>query len=191
VRSHLRVVFALVLAAIFGAGDQYLGSLSWHPWGADISLLSAPWLLLPFLAGATQRRPERAALLGLACTMTAFAAYGLMTLSPVENAHLSVTTASGFIRSESPFIVAGLFSGPLFGWLGQRWRTNGAWLGALATAALLCLEPLARAHVGNAIRFRSVWVGEVAVGLALAVFFVATRNGAGPARSYPGSRPSG
>jgi hypothetical protein len=28
------VVVALVLAALFGGGDQYLGSMSWHPWAA-------------------------------------------------------------------------------------------------------------------------------------------------------------
>jgi hypothetical protein len=44
--------------------DQYLGSLtgSEHTWAAgwssDVSLLSAPWLILPFLAGATQHRPR-------------------------------------------------------------------------------------------------------------------------------------
>lgn len=60
-------VLLLALATAFGAGDQYLGSLSAHPWGADVSLLSAPWLVLPFLAGATRREPRRAAALGLAC----------------------------------------------------------------------------------------------------------------------------
>jgi hypothetical protein len=55
------VALALALSVAFGAGDQYLGSLtgSGHLWAAgwssDVSLLSAPWLVLPFLAGATQR----------------------------------------------------------------------------------------------------------------------------------------
>jgi hypothetical protein len=65
------VAAALVAAALFGGGDQYLGSLSWHPWAADVSLLSAPWLVLAFLAGCTQRDPRRATLLstaGSACT---------------------------------------------------------------------------------------------------------------------------
>ena len=44
------VVLALVLAALFGAGDQYLGSFSMHPWMADVSLLSAPWIVLAFAA---------------------------------------------------------------------------------------------------------------------------------------------
>jgi hypothetical protein len=47
------VALALALSVAFGAGDQYLGSLtgSGHLWAAgwssDLSLLSAPWLVLP------------------------------------------------------------------------------------------------------------------------------------------------
>jgi hypothetical protein len=46
---------ALLFSVAFGAADQYLGSLtgSGHAWATgwstDVSLLSAPWLLLPFL----------------------------------------------------------------------------------------------------------------------------------------------
>jgi hypothetical protein len=166
---------ALVAAALFGGGDQYLGSLSWHPWAADVSLLSAPWLVLAFLAGCTQRDPRRAALLGLACTISALIGYGLMTLSPLEGAQLSARTLSGFVRSESPVLVGGIFTGPLFGWFGQRWRAHRAWVGALITAALVCLEPLARLVVGNGVRFGAVWMAEVAVGLAMATYVVARR----------------
>jgi hypothetical protein len=166
-------VSALVVAAVFGGADQYLGSLSWHPWAAEVSLLSAPWLVLAFLAGATQRDPKWAALLGLACTAAALVGYGLMTLSPVENAQLSVASAGALVHSESRVIVGGLFTGPLFGWLGQRWHVKGAWLGAVATAAAVCLEPLARVPAGSTIRFREVWLAEIAAGVVLAIFFVA------------------
>jgi len=37
-----------VLAALFGAADQYLGSWPGHAWAVDASLLAAPWLVLPF-----------------------------------------------------------------------------------------------------------------------------------------------
>jgi hypothetical protein len=172
------VVVALVLAALFGGGDQYLGSMSWHPWAADVSLLSAPWLVLAFIAGCTQRTPRRAALLGVACTASALLGYGLMTLSPVENAHLSLQSAAAFVRSESPAIVGGLFTGPLFGWFGQRWRTDRAWVGAFATAALVCLEPLVRIPAGRAIRFRAVSLAEVAAGVAMVVYVVAVARAA-------------
>jgi Family of unknown function (DUF6518) len=163
------VALALLLSAVFGAGDQYLGSLSAHPWGADISLLSAPWLVLPFVAGATQRDPRRAALLGLACTYAALLGYGVMTLSPVENAHVTMATVRGFLLSERKVLIGGIVTGPLFGWFGQQWRTRRAVAGALVTAAALCLEPLARRATVDPIRFRSVWLAEVAAGLFLAV----------------------
>src|SRR5436853_5938450 len=99
---------ALVLAALFGVGDQYLGSFSMHPWMADVSLLSAPWLVLAFLAGCTQRDARRAALLGLGCTYAALLGYGVMTLSPVENAHVTTTAVSGFIRSEQQVLLGGV-----------------------------------------------------------------------------------
>ena len=171
---------ALLLAFAFGAGDQYLGSMSWHPWAADVSLLSAPWLVVPFLAGWTQREPRRGALLGLACTIAALAGYGLMTLSPVENAHLNAQSALAFTLSERQVIVGGLLTGPLFGWFGQRWRERRAWVGALLTAAALCLEPLARVPAHRAIRFREVWLAEVAVGLAVAAYVAASARRAVP-----------
>jgi hypothetical protein len=176
------VFLAVVLSAAFGAGDQYLGSLtgSGHAWAAgwsaDVSLLSAPWLALPFVAGATQREPRRAALLGLACTYAALAGYGLMTLSPVENAHLTAASVSGFLSSERQVFIGGVVTGPVFGWFGQQWRTRRALLGAFATAAALCLEPLVRRASMSPIRFRGVWIAEVAAGLALAAFAALSRG---------------
>ena len=175
------VVVALVVSAAFGAGDQYLGSLlgSGHVWAAgwasDISLLSAPWVVLAFVAGATQRDPRRAALLGVACTYAALLGYAVMTLSPVENAHFTVATLRGFVTSERLVLIGGVFTGPLFGWFGQQWRTRRALGGALATAACLCLEPLARKVTIDPITFRGVWIGEVAIGLALAAAVLAAR----------------
>ncbi|HLX32803.1 MAG TPA: DUF6518 family protein [Gaiellaceae bacterium] len=170
------VAIALVLSAGFGAGDQYLGSLSAHPWAADVSLLSAPWLVLPFVAGSTQRTPRRAALLGLACTGAALAGYFLMTDSPLEGAHYTLANARGFVISDPAVFVGALFTGPLFGWFGQQWRTKRAWLGALVTAAALCLEPLARRASVDPIRFRAVWIAEVAAGLLLAAAVLARRS---------------
>jgi hypothetical protein len=176
------IVLALVLSAAFGAGDQYVGSLtgSGHVWAAgwssDVSLLSAPWVVLAFVAGATQRDPRRAALLGLACTYAALLGYAVMTLSPVEHAHVTVATLRGFVVSERLVLVGGIVTGPLFGWFGQQWRTRRAIAGALVMAATLCLEPLARKVTIDPITHRDVWVAEVASGLALAAALLVTRG---------------
>ena len=150
---------ALAVAIVFGGADQYLGSLSAHPWAADVSLLSAPWLAVPFLAGLTQPTARRAALLGLAATAAALAGYALMTLSPVENAHLTLHGVIGFVRSDPPVFIGAAATGPLFGWLGHARRR----LGWLVLGALTCLEPAA-----HTIRFQSVAVAEIAAGLVVA-----------------------
>jgi hypothetical protein len=175
------VLVALVLSAAFGAGDQYLGSLTgsghlWAlHWSTDLSLLSAPWVVLPFLAGMTQRDPRRGALIGLACTYAALLGYAIMTLSPIENAHPTLAMIRGFVISERLVLGGGIFTGPLFGWFGQQWRTRRWMLGALITAGALSLEPLARKATINQIDDRNVWIGEVAVGLALAATVLVTR----------------
>ena len=161
-------IVVLVLAAVFGAADQYLGSFSMHPWMADVSLLSAPWLALPFFAGFAARRPAHAALLGLACTFAALVGYGLMTLSPVEHAQLTTQSAAGFVRSSRNVFLGGLVTGPLFGWLGQQWRTRSAWWGGLAVAAALCLEPMLRIAAGRPIGSSPVLLAEIAAGAATA-----------------------
>lgn len=171
----MAIALALLLAAAFGAGDQYLGSLAHHPWGAEAAGLSAPWLLLAFLAGCSQRTPRRAALLGLACTAAALAGYWLMTDSPVEGAHYSVAGMRGFFMSNGIAVVGGLVTGPLFGWFGQQWRTRRAIAGALVTAGALCLEPLARRLSINPIRDRDVWLAEVVMGLLLAAAVLVRR----------------
>lgn len=179
--AEVGVAIALVLSAVFGAGDQYLGSLtgSGHAWAfgwsSDVSLLSAPWLVLPFVAGATQRDPRRGALVGLACTYAALVGYAVMTLSPVEHAHISVAAIRGFMVSERSVLIGGIVTGPLFGWFGEQWRTRRAITGALVTAAALCLEPLARRVTIDPIGSRDVWLAEVAAGLALAAAVVVHR----------------
>ena len=88
----------------------------------------------------------------------------------------------GFLASNAATVVGGLATGPLFGWFGQQWRTRRAIVGALVTAAALCLEPLAR-HIPTRIEIavsgghfaaspigsHAVVAAEVAAGLALAV----------------------
>jgi hypothetical protein len=167
------VPLVLILAAVFGGADQYLGSLAAHPWAADVSLLSAPWLAIAFLAGWTQTAPRRAAVLGLACTAAALAGYAVMTLSPAENAHLTTSTLAGFVRSEHLVLVGGVVTGPLFGWFGQQWRTRRALLGAAITALAICLEPALRVPARREIPSATVAIAEVAIGL-IALGYVAT-----------------
>jgi hypothetical protein len=153
-------------------------------------------LLLAFLAGAAQRDPVRAAMLGLASTYAALVGYFLLTDSPLEGAQYTLANTHGFFLSNAPVVIGGLVSGPLFGWFGQQWRTRRAIAGALIAAAAFCLEPLARraavrpihmlGHgyaVTNPIDSHFVVVVEVAAGFALAAAVLARRYAGGRERA--------
>lgn len=162
---------------VFGAGDQYLGTIhsvnAIGPWSISVSLLSAPWLILPFLVGATQGRPRRAAVAGLVVTLSALAAYFAMTLSPMEGVHFSLTSLRGLLSSNQLNEIGGLVFGPLFGWLGHRWHTRRSWLAAAIVTGALCLEPIAVAVTGHNVgRSGIVWAFEIVVGIAAGTWFL-------------------
>ena len=85
-------LIAILGGFAFGAGDQYLGSLTagsvLGTWTWTVSGMSAPWLVLPFVAGMTQERARRAMALGLVATMAALAGYFAMSHSPLEGVPL-------------------------------------------------------------------------------------------------------
>ena len=108
-------------------------------------------------------------------TFAALVGYFLLTDSPLEGAQYSLANTHGFFVSNAPVILGGVVTGPLFGWFGQQWRTRRAIAGALVTAAALCLEPLARRVSVNPIRYRDVWLAEVAAGLVLAATVLVRR----------------
>jgi Family of unknown function (DUF6518) len=178
-------LIAILAGLVFGAGDQYLGTLAagsfLGTWSWTVSGMSAPWVIVPFLAGLTQERSRRAIALGLVVTLSALAGYFAMSHSPMEGAPLKdfwprvvrmVTTGYN-----PAWIAAGLVTGPLFGYLGYRWRTDRWWVGALAVVGSLFLEPLARLPVGMLSGAPIVWGVEVALGaLAGAGFALAIVN---------------
>lgn len=160
--SHpvLAAVTALTAAFAFGAIDQYLGAGA----GANSFLvqvsggMSALWLLAPFLAGAWQAGPRQAALVGLAATWLSVLAYVLMIVSPMEGAHLgprppglygtwNQLTLHAFLAtlvSQWPWFAGGAICGPLYGWLGSRWRAGRRRAAALIAVLPVLLEPAAR-----------------------------------------------
>ena len=167
---------------VFGAGDQYLGTvhaanaMGW--WTISVSVLSAPWLILPFIVGSTQRRPHRAAVAGLVVTLSALAGYFAMTLSPMEGVHFSLMELRALLGTNQLNEIGGLVGGPLFGWLGYQWHARRSWLAAVLVTGALCLEPLAVTVAGrNVGRSGIVWAFEVVVGVAVGtLFFVNTRS---------------
>jgi hypothetical protein len=175
------VVFlvAVVVGLIFGGGDQYLGSINATGlWTESLSLLSAPWLVLPFLFGCSQLRSSRAAAVGLVATLSALSGYFLMIMGPLEGGQWTITSlreVHGLLFSNEENILGGFVTAPLYGLLGQRWRTRRAWTSAVLVAGALCLEPLALSVTGRSYPgYLVVWPAEIGVGIALAAFFLVT-----------------
>jgi hypothetical protein len=144
------VIIALSAAFAFGSADQYLqvmipmsAHLNANLFATQISGMSAPWLLVPFLAGAWQRSPRRAALVGLAATWLAVLAWVLMIVSPMEGTALRQLPHSFVLSlaSQWRWFAGGLISGPLYGWLGYRWRARRSPLTALVATLPILLEP--------------------------------------------------
>jgi len=172
------VVLAVLLGFAFGAADQYLGSrVMLGPWAASVSVMSAPWLCLPFLFGWTQTRATRAMLVGAVVTSSAVAGYFAMTLSPVENVPLAQAPhfLPYLVRSQIATIVGGAVTGPVFGWLGYRWRVARSWMSAALVVGALCLEPVARNASGRLSPPMLVWRLEVLAGVAVALGFLLVR----------------
>ncbi|HJP65313.1 MAG TPA: DUF6518 family protein [Actinomycetota bacterium] len=178
-RRPLSLVVAAVVGVLFGAGDQYLGSLTpmvaLGPWTVSVSQMSALWLLLPFVVGTTQDHPRRAMLAGLTASVAALVGYYLMTVSPMESVPLREAPHAliALLPSNLLWIVGGLIGGPLFGLLGHRWRIERWWPSAALVAGILVLEPLARLGRDQLVGPSWVWGAEAAVGAVLAVGFVA------------------
>jgi hypothetical protein len=163
-----------VLSAAYGAGTQYLGARI-YPWGPEVAQLSAPWLAIAFFGGWTQKDARRGVLVGLACTVAALVGYWLMTDSPVEGSQYTLGLARAFFISNYRVVIGALATGPLFGWLGQQWKTHRSLTGPLLLAAAFCLEPLARQVTIEPFSQARVIVGEVAVGLLLAAAVLVRR----------------
>ena len=164
----------------FGAAVQQLGaaSSSLGGWSATAAQVSAPWLILPFLAGMTQEAPRRAMIVGVVVTEAALLGYFAMTYSPLEihpwsldrfvDGMIAITTR-GFYNPA--FIISGLITGPAFGLLGQRWRVRRSWVSAALVAGALCFEPLARWASGRLMEPPEIWIAEVTLGLFVAGTF--------------------
>ena len=194
-RGVAAVIIVLAAAFAFGAVDQYLGSLR-SSFLTEVTGMSAPWLLVPFLSGASQRAWRRAVLVGLTATWLSVLAYVAMIVSPMEGTHLGPRPAGlvgswnqltphlflATLASQWLWFVGGLIAGPLYGWLGYRWRARRSRAAALLAVLPPLLEPAARwlagrSGIAHVIGLAFQWPGygqaviaeiaELAVGLVL------------------------
>jgi hypothetical protein len=148
--------------------------------------ISAPWLLLSFLAGACVPRVRLAVVLGLGAALTALAAfYAAESVILDLGRHPWITDLSLTVRAGRIYFIQALLSGPLFGALGGIWAKRRSALVAAGVALLFAFEPLiiwaneqrvgGRVGSGELTQHPWMWISEVLVGL-IAAAFIATRS---------------
>jgi hypothetical protein len=164
-------VMIVVIAGIYGAADQYLGSrIGLGEWTVSVSQMSAPWLAIAFLAGCWPGRRVQAVAMGSLVTIAAVGGYLAMTLSPMEGVAVQSIHWGLEVRSQLHIFLPALISGPAFGWLGGYWRATHSRLPGIVMAAFFVLEPLVRSLDGQLIDSHSLaWPAEIALGTTLAV----------------------
>src|SRR4051812_30919620 len=112
----LAVAFGVVMAVIKGQDSGARDA---------IGNMSAPWVVLPFLAGMTRARPWQSALAGIAVTLAAFIGFysaeaAVLDLGPHPwYVDLRLTLGSGHV-----YETWGIASGALYGVLGGIWAAR-------------------------------------------------------------------
>jgi hypothetical protein len=169
------VSFGLLMAAIKGQGA-----------GARDAFgnISAPWLLLSFLAGASFPRVRVAALVGLGAAFTALCAFYaaesvILDLGP----HSWMSDLNLTVRAGRGYFLEAMVSGPIFGSLGGVWAKRRSAAAAAFVALLFVCEPLVvwlyqrrtggSGGTGLLTHYQWMWISEVLLGLTAAALIAA------------------
>lgn len=166
------IAFGLVMSLIKGTGAGVR---------LQFGNLSAPWLLVAFLAGARYRHIGAAAAAGALATIAALVGF-YAEQSPIvslSSSSLKFIENPGqmyaFIGSAHSIIyIGGLASGLLFGVLGSIWTARRSRLALGVVAFVFLMEPLALFGTGAMISggegttdYWWMWLGEISVGVTL------------------------
>jgi hypothetical protein len=173
-RGLVRVLVVCTAALAFGVGMSVLHG-SGGGLRAQIGNVSAPWLLLPLVAGAVagEQHLGRGALVGGVASLVALIAFYISNIYVLGfTGHAWPVEVGLALRSGAYFIRIGLVSGPAFGALGAVGRRRHSVAIALLAAGLFVFEPLAwlvyfwsgPGTVGM-LTYPAVWVTESIVGL--------------------------
>jgi hypothetical protein len=162
------VVFGVVMAWIKGNGAGLSDA---------VGNISAIWLLLPFLAGATAdgRRVVVGALFGLLATLAALTGFYFAESFVLDlGQHPWLTDLSLTMGAITYYAEWGLITGPIFGALGLWWRRRRSVAAAGLIGAVFVLEPMAwwlydmRIGGGSAYPvpgYPALWLSEIAIGV--------------------------
>lgn len=186
-----RLLGLLVLGAIvFGAVVAFIKGQDAGVRSA-VGNTSAPWVVVPFLAGTFYSRAWQAALIGVATTLAAFFGFylaeaAILDLGPHPwYVDLKLTLGSGHVYEiwASPI-------GLLYGVLGWLWASRSYVAAPIAVGLAFVSEPLIvfglmRAGVwggGGLLDYPWLWVMEIIIGVA-AITYVFVKAQAGSSQT--------
>lgn len=146
----------------------------------SIGNISAPWLLLPYLAGMTARNWRRGALLGATACFVALAGFYVAEAIVLDlGDHPLLTDLALTLGAGRIYFIAGAIFGPIFGAVGRASRGRRLPVTALVVGFLLVGEPPAvfaalaaygvnPSYTGMVIAYPGLWIGELVLGIMLA-----------------------
>jgi hypothetical protein len=150
---------------------------------------SAPWVIVPFLAGSRYPRPLPAALVGVAASLASLVAFyaaeaAILDLGPHPwYVDLQLTHGSGHV-----YEAWGIASGSVYGVLGGLWAARKLAPALAAVGLAFVLEPLVVLLLDRAglwagadmlFSYRWLWVGELLLGLGAVAWALARTQGGG------------
>jgi DNA-binding beta-propeller fold protein YncE len=140
----LAVVGVLVAAAAFGVVEQWAGA-GRSSFVTALGGMAAPWLIPPFLVGASRASRRGAAVLGFAVALVAVTGFVSANAGPSQ-AFASGPSAVFWAMFDQPlpWLFGAVVSGPVYGLLGYQWRVTRSWWRALAVTVPVMLEPVVR-----------------------------------------------
>jgi hypothetical protein len=135
---------------------------------------SAPWVLVPFLAGTRYPRVWHAALVGVATTLAAFFGFYLAEAAILDlGSHSWYTDLKLTLGSGQVYETWGLLSGSLYGALGGVWASRQLLAAPIAVGLAFICEPLivllawwAGIWDGLLLHYSWLWISEMLIGLA-------------------------
>lgn len=170
--------FGLLIALVKGPDGDGVSTISRLRF--NLADLSAPWLMVAFIAGRRSNRAGLGALLGSLATMSALLGFYLLTslvLAEDLGGHGILDNFGRELLANRTYLVGGALSGLLFGALGAWRRVTRSLDAGVLAGVLLVGEPIAiAAHVVplrppllvsiDAVQI-AVYAAEVALGLVV------------------------
>jgi len=166
------VAFGVVMAAIKGQDVGVRDALG---------NLSAPWIVIPFLAGMRSTSVWRATLVGVATTLASLLGFyvaeaAILDLGP-HPWYIDLKLTAGAVNI---YEKCGVFSGALYGALGGLWAMRRTVWAAAAIGLAFVVEPAitlvtSRAGLwggGGLLDYAWMWVGEIVVGGAAIAYVI-------------------